>query len=227
MMNRTRIGMLLSIVALGLVGCGDAPSPSAPSAPPSVPQPGPPPGGLQPTVTAMTPRVGSTRGGAWARITGADFQSAATVRLGDAPITATVLDSVTIAVLTPAHATGIVDVIVTNPGGLATKLAGGYTYQPPETFDINGDWVAHVGPDFELDMRFTIRNNVLVSLSCNMSPPLPLAAALSLSSGEFAVQNDDGLTISGRLVSPVNAAGTINVPDVPECRAARWWADKQ
>jgi hypothetical protein len=227
MMSRTPTGMLLSIMALGLVGCGDAPSPSAPSAPPSVPQPGPRAGGLQPTVAAMTPRIGSTRGGAWARITGADFQSAATVRLGGAPITATVLDSATIAVLTPAHETGTVDVVVTNPGGLSNTLAGGYAYQPPETFDFNGDWVAHVGPDFALDMRFTIRNNALVSLSCNMSPSLTPAAPLSVNNGEFAFQNDDGLTMSGRLVSPVGAAGTIDMPNVPECRAARWWADKQ
>ena len=225
-MSRRRTGILVSIVALGLVGCGDAPSPSAPSvpaAPPSVPQPG----GLQPIVTAMAPRVGSTRGGAWARITGADFQSGATVSLGDAPISATVLDSVTIAVLTPAHAAGTVDVIVTNPGGLANRLAGGYAYQSPETFDVNGDWVAHVGPDFTLDMRFTIRDSVLVSLSCNTSPPLTLAAVLTVTNGEFALQNAGGLTIFGRMVSPVSAAGTIDVPDVPECRAARWWADKQ
>ena len=32
-------------------------------------------------------------------------------------------------------------------------------------------------------MRFTIRNNALVSLSCNMSPPLTLAAAPPVSIG--------------------------------------------
>jgi hypothetical protein len=158
---------------------------------------------------------------------GADFQSGATVRFGEMRLTSHVLDSETIAILTPAHAAGTVDVIVTNPGGLEARLAGGYAYEPPETFDFNGDWVAHVGPDYEMDMRFTIRNNVLVSLSCNRSPPLTLAAALSVRNGEFSFQGDEGLTMSGRLVSPVNAAGTINVPDVPGCRAASWWADKE
>jgi hypothetical protein len=149
------------------------------------------------------------------------------VRLGEIRLTATVLDSHTIAILTPAHVAGTVDVIVTNPGGLEDRLVGGYTYEPPETFDLNGDWVAHVGHDYEMDMRFTIRNNVLISLSCNMSPPLTLALPVSVSNGEFSFQGDEGLTMTARLVSPVSAAGTINVPDVPVCRAARWWAEKE
>ena len=41
--------------------------------------------------------------------------------------------------------------------------------------------------------------------------------------GTGVVLGDDGLAISGTLVSPVNAVGTI---DVPACPAARWWADK-
>jgi hypothetical protein len=149
------------------------------------------------------------------------------VRLGEIRLNATVLDPETIVIFTPAHAPGIVEVIVTNPGGLEARFAGGYAYQPPETFDFNGDWVAHAGPDYELDMRFTIRNNVLVSLSCNMSAPLALASTLSVSNGEFSFQGDDALTMSGRLVSPVNASGTIDMSDVPGCRAAAWWADRE
>lgn len=228
MMSRTQTGIVLSLVALGVIGCDNARSPSAPSPPsPAVQQPTPQPAGIQPSIKAIAPRVGSTRGGAWPRITGANFQSGATVRLGGMALTATVLDAETIAILTPAHAAGTVDVIVTNPGGMEDRLAGGYAYASPETFDFNGDWVAHVGPDYEMDMRFTIQNNVLVSLSCNMSSPLTLASALTVSNGEFAFQGDGGLTMSGTLVSPMSATGTINVSDVPACRAARWWADRE
>ena len=118
---------------------------------------------------------------------------------------------------------GAIDVIVTNPGGLEARLSGGYTYQPPESFDFNGDWVAYAGPDYGTDMRFTIRNNPLVSVSCGTSGPLTFAPAPSVRNGEFSFLGDDGLAISGTLVSPVNAVGTINVP---ACPAARWWADK-
>ena len=211
MTNRTRAGIVLLMVSLGLVGCGDHASPSAPSAPtpPSVQQPTPQPTRIQPTVTAVTPRVGSTRGDAWATITGADFQRGATVKLGATAVNAFVRDAAAITFWTTAHAAGTIDVVVTNPGGLEARLSGGYTYEPPESFDFNGDWVAHAGPEFETDMRFTIRNNVLVSVSCGTSAPLTFAPAPSVRNGEFSFLGDDGLAISGTLVSPVNAVGTI------------------
>ena len=225
MTNWTRTGIMLLTVSFGLVGCGGLDSPSAPSAIPlpSVQQPIPQPTGIQPTVTAMAPRIGSTRGGAWATITGADFQRGATVRLGDSVAAAWVSDSATIRILTTAHAAGTVDVIVTNPGGMEARLSGAYAYQPPESFDFNGDWIAHAGPEFETDMRVTIRNNVLVSVWCNSSAPVTFAPAPLAHDGELSFLGDDGLAMSGTLVSPVSAVGTINVPG---CPIGRWWADK-
>ena len=228
MMNRTRTGIALLILSLGLVGCGEHGSPSAPSAPPapSVQQPSPQPNPIQPTVAAVAPHKGSTRGGAWATITGADFQPGATVRLGDGAVTAGVLDSATIVFWTTAHSAGTVDVVVTNPGGLFATLTGAYTFAPPDSFDFNGEWVAHAGSEFETEMRFTIRNDTLVSVSCGGSAALTFSPPPAVHNGDFSFVGDDGLAISGTLVSPVNAVGTINLPDVTACRAARWWADK-
>jgi hypothetical protein len=223
MTNRMRAGIFFFIVAVGLAGCGGRDSPAAPSALPSVPQVIPQPTGIQPTVTAMAPRVGSTRGGAWATITGADFQRGATVRLGDSVVTAWLNDNGTIGILTTAHPPGTVDLIVTNPGGMAATLTGAYAYAPPESFDFNGDWMAHAGPDYETDMRFTVRNNVLVTAWCGSSAPVTFAPAPSVHDGEFSFLDDDGFAFSGTLVSPVNAVGMINVPG---CPTGRWWADK-
>jgi hypothetical protein len=62
------------------------------------------------------------------------------VRLGDTTVFSSTRDSTTILVSgTAAQAAGTIDVIVTNPGGLEARLSGGYTYEPPESFDINGD----------------------------------------------------------------------------------------
>jgi hypothetical protein len=228
MMNRIRTAIALLILSHGLVGCGEHGSPSAPSAPaaPSVQQPSPQPNPIQPTVTAVAPHEGSTRGGAWATITGADFQSGATVRLGGGAVTAAVRDSATILIWTTAHPAGTVDVVVTNPGGLFTSLTGAYTFASPDSFDFNGEWVAHAGAEYETDMRFTIRNGTLVSVSCGRSAALTFSPPPAVHNGDFSFAGDDGLTISGTLVSPVNAAGTIDVPDVIACRATRWWADK-
>ena len=211
----------------GLVGCGDAVTPSAPSAAQPAPQPSPQPTGIQPTVAAIEPNVGSIHGGAWGTITGTKFESGATVKLGDGNVQAFVVDGTTISFWTLAHVPGRVDVVVTNPGGLAGRLTGGFTFAPRESFDFNGDWVAHAGGHYETGMRFTIRNNVLVSLSCGTSVVSTLSPPPSVVNGEFSFRGDDGVAVSGTLVSPGKAVGTINVADVPDCTATRWWADKR
>ena len=228
MTNRTRTAITLLVLSHGLAGCGDHGSPSPPSAPSptSVEQPRPQPNPIQPTAADVAPHEGSTRGGAGVTITGADFQTGATVRLDGVAVSAYVLDSATILFFTAAHTAGKVDVVVTNPGGLFTRLTQVYTFAPPESFDSNGEWVAHAGSEYETDMRFTIRNDTLVSVSCGGSAAVTFSPPPAVHDGDFSFAGDDGLAISGTVVSPVNAVGTINVPDVAACRAARWWADK-
>ena len=221
MMNKPQLGILLIWIVLAVADCAPptAPSPIPPPAPPA-----PEPTRLQPTVTAITPNTSSTAGGAWGTITGMQFQSGAAVRLGDGGVQfVMVRDDATVMFWTTSHPAGTVDVVVTNPGGLSSRLTGGYTFAPPDSFDFNGDWVAHAGPDYETDMRFAIRNNVLVSLACGSSETVTLSPQPSIHGGEFSFLGDDRIAVSGRLVSPVNAVGMINVPG---CIATEWWADK-
>jgi hypothetical protein len=117
-------------------------------------------------------------------------------------------------------------VVVTNPGGLAGTLTASFTFAPRESFDFNGDWVAHAGEHYETDMRFTIRNDALVSVSCGTSVVSTLSPPSSVAEGAFSYRGDDGVAVSGTLVSPGKAVGTINVAQVRDCTAARWWADK-
>ena len=171
-MNLTRIGLV--VLTLGLSGCGgsQAPSvpsgplvPSAPSQPPTVVDPLAQPR-LQPTITAVFPNVVSIAG-TWGSITGAQFQPGATVKIGSAAVVSVFRDSTTIQFAkSGAHAAGTVDVTVTNPGGLAATLATGYTYAAIDSFYANGEWIAHTDGhnDYLTDMRFTIRNNMLIGL---------------------------------------------------------------
>ena len=114
------------------------------------------------------------RGGSWGSITGNEFESAATVTLGNRVLRSiSFRDSTTLLFwLNDPHTAGTVDVVVTNPGGAAATLTAGFTYVEPESLDFNGDWLAHAGPDYETDMRLTIRNNELVSFSCGTSGTL-------------------------------------------------------
>jgi IPT/TIG domain len=219
MTTKSQLGILLMWISLVVAGCTDVRSSAGPAAPSPIPQPT----GLQPTVTTITPNTGSTAGDAWGTISGTQFQSGATVRLGNAVQMASVRDDATILFWTTSHPAGTVDVVVTNPGGLSGNLAGAYTFAPPDWFDFTGDWIAHAGLEYEIDMRFAIRNNALVSLVCGSSEAVTLSPPPSVHSGEFSFLGDDGIAISGHLVSPANAVGTINVPG---CTTTRWWADK-
>jgi IPT/TIG domain len=225
-MNLVRIGLVMA--TLGLAGCGGITSPST-STRPSAPAPPPAadpvsqPAGLQPTVTAVSPNVVSTAG-TWGTITGTQFVPGATVKIGGAAVWATFQDSTTLRFPNSgAHAAGRVDVTVTNPGGMPGTLPRGYTYAAAESFDANGEWIAHADGhnEFLTDMRFTIRNNMLVSLSCGTLVTMP--TALSAQSGGFSFSGPDGLTMSGMLVSTTTSQGQVNAPG---CGDGRWWADK-
>ena len=88
---------MLLMVALTTAACGGlppspsvpsslpAPSVSLPPAPPSVVDPAPPPTGLQPTIAGISPNVVSTAG-TWGTITGAQFESGATVKIANAAV---------------------------------------------------------------------------------------------------------------------------------------------
>jgi hypothetical protein len=100
-----------------------------------------------------------------------------------------------------------VDVTVTNPGALSVTVVGGYTYTPAESFDVNGEWIAHADArnDYTIDMRFTIRDNALVGLSCGTPVSMPTTG--SAQNGRFSFKSGDGLAFSGTLVSTTTSSG--------------------
>ena len=160
------------------------------------------------------------------RITGTGFQSGATVTLDGATLQGR-FESRSNAALylqTPAHIAGAVDVVVTNPDGQTHRLAGGYTYVSPQSFDFNGNWLSLGTGGHHIPIRFTIKNNLLVSFSCGSFTTLMFSPRPSVTNGEFSVSKDNGLAVSGRIVSASAAVGTINLAP---CTATRWSATRQ
>ncbi len=83
-----------------------------------------------PTVASVSPNAGSTTGGQSVTITGTNFTGASSVTFGGTAATdVVVVDGSTITATTPAHAAGVVDIVVTSFGGIGTGAAI-YTYAP-------------------------------------------------------------------------------------------------
>lgn len=82
-----------------------------------------------PAVSPLSPNVGSTAGGVTMYIFGSFLTGISSVTFGGVAATAVTFYTDTfIGCKTPAHAAGVVDVVVTTSGG-STTLTGGYTYQ--------------------------------------------------------------------------------------------------
>ena len=84
---------------------------------------------ISPTVSSVSPAFGSPGGGTAVTITGTGFVAGATVTVGGIAATeVTVVNSTTITAATPAHASGAVNVLVTNPDGQAATKTNGFAY---------------------------------------------------------------------------------------------------
>ena len=80
-------------------------------------------------VSAVTPNAGAVGGGTSVTISGSNFQSGAAITFDGISATDIVFtNSTTLTAKTPAHAAGMVDVMVTNPDMTSDTLVSGFTY---------------------------------------------------------------------------------------------------
>src|ERR1035437_5788348 len=85
-----------------------------------------------PTVISCTPNTGFMEGGTPCSLTVTNAASNATVTFGGLPATSIIVSGSSINCLTPAHAVGEVDIVVTNPDtSLSGTLTDGFTYVSP------------------------------------------------------------------------------------------------
>ena len=83
-----------------------------------------------PTIASVDPAEGSIAGGTAITITGANFQSGATVTVGGNDASGVFVDATSLTATTPAGGEGAADVVVTNPDANSATSAGGFTYLP-------------------------------------------------------------------------------------------------
>lgn len=84
-----------------------------------------------PSLSSINPTSGASSGGTSFTLTGTGLTGATGVTFGGVAATSVnVVDSTTVTGVTPAHASGAVDVVITTPTGNLT-LTNGYTYAAP------------------------------------------------------------------------------------------------
>ena len=156
MRNPARLTSLASVMAVLLLSAACDRSPGQPSSL---------------SVSSLSPNTGDTTGATRVTLTGVGFRSGASVSFDGVAANATVTDSTRIVVDTPAHAAGLVDVVVTNPNGQKGSLQGAYRYGPEPTFTISGEVT-----------------------ETTASGPMPVAGAMvmELSTRAFAFTAEDG-----------------------------------
>ena len=135
----TRRGILLLAFAVGLSACQVA-SPSGPTPLAPVVASGP-------MVTGISPSTGSTLRPTPVLISGTGFLAGATVTIDVRAVRVIVVNSTASTAIVPAHAAGVADVVVSNPGGLGGTLAGAFNYsvEGPYTVTSSTDTVAAGG----------------------------------------------------------------------------------
>src|SRR6202142_3523065 len=213
------VGPLLLLTLL-LPGCGGGtikPNTTNPSSNPA------------PTVTSIAPNSGTINGGTTVTIAGTGFLAGATVSLGGTAATGvTLVSSTSITAITPVHAAGAVNVMVTNTDAQSVTLTSGYTYSTsnpaptvtsisPNSGTINGGTAVTVrGTGFltgaTLKLGGTAATSVTVVNSTTISATTPAHAAGATS---VVVTNTDaksgtlnnGYTFTGP--PPPNPAPTV------------------
>ena len=83
-----------------------------------------------PAISSILPASGSTAGGTSVTIGGTNLGNAISVTIGGVPAPITSNTATALVVVTPAHAAGAVNVVVTTAGG-STTSTNGYTYTVP------------------------------------------------------------------------------------------------
>jgi hypothetical protein len=205
---RAAILLMLTVgVATAFFSCGDKKSPTGPSS-------------TDLTVIAISPGSGTTLGGTAITITGTHFAAGATVMIGGAAATSiTLVSDTSITAMTPQHATGASDVIV-SAGGKTGTLRSGFTFaapatqanQPPAIANISIKGTGRNEPGGYSDIDETL--NIVASVSDAETPVSDLKFAWSVEVGTI---NGDGPTVTWRsphdVPSPRDVTFTLTVTE--------------
>lgn len=191
-----------------------------------------------PTVTSIAPITGPQTGGTAVTITGTGFLSGAGVKFGGTSATnVTVVNATSITATTPAHASGPVDVVVTNSDSLSATLPQAFTYAlpaptisgvaPPTGPTTGGTPVTITGTGFQTGATVMFgaqpATDVVVVSATSITARTPLGPATEQLAVDVVVTNPDsqsatahpGFTYTVPPLAVVSVTPNIVQPSVP------------
>jgi hypothetical protein len=188
-----------AVVNVSVINPGEVPGTLAGGFTYEEPAPPPSPGPAIPV--SLLPITGATTGGNTVVIFGSNFAAGLTVTFGGSAAIVNARDTIAIAVVTPPHAAGTVDIVVTNPGEVEAVLGAAYTYETPPSTGESAAVPVQVSPA----IGSVLGGNSVSVFGSNFATGVKVYFDGLLAT---VVQND-GTTIS--VVTPAHGAGTVNV----------------
>lgn len=156
-------------------------------------------------VTLVTPNTGSPVGATAVTLTGTAFASGATVTFGGAAATGvTVVSANTMTAITPARAAGVVDVVVTMPGGASATLPNGFTYAP---LSITGNWNGTSSQGRLVAFSVSGSSLNFLSITYQMTGCQPML----ITTGAVLPITNDSFSLAAPIVSNGQAVGTAAI----------------
>jgi uncharacterized repeat protein (TIGR01451 family) len=170
-----------------------------------------------PTITtALSPNQGPGSGGTAVTITGSGFVNGGSLGVtfgGVAATAVTVVNATTITCTTPPHASGVVDVVLTNGDGQPTTVANGFTYLAATDVAISGSAPATIANGANFAYTTVVTNNGPAAAS-NVTATITLPANVTLnglpSSTQGTCSGATTITCSIGLL-PFNATATQTI----------------
>ena len=174
------------------------------------------------TISTISPNVGSIYGGSWVTVVG-EIDRSATATIGGIRVSMgwSPTDSTKHSLITPSHAAGPADIVVTNSDGTSETVVGGYTYVDPGSFDLEGAWAGFTVDGSDTWVEFTVRDHLLTNVRCTNwdGRVVEIAASQPVVNGKIEFVGDAG-RFSAWVASASETAGVI---DIAPCSGVRRW----
>jgi hypothetical protein len=178
------------------------------------------------SVTSVSVSRGSTAGGTQFKIKGANLTPESIVTFDNVKALSNGYDprdepGTTLYVTSPPHLPGVVDLVITKADG-QVRVRDAFEFVGQESFDFNGNWAGFTVDGSDVWIEFLIRNNTLVSWSCEGSKKKTGVLSTNVTSGSFLANGPDGFHLSGRIVSAEQATGKVTGPDCSGAGESPW-----